>query len=105
MDEFVFELNQQEFLDFMFEDLELPNLVRKQLKDSDSYKLVKGGYLREGIPQNPLNGLETVRIVKGRPLSAEIDGETGWIYDPVADELSLNAPGQWGAYRGQTPRF
>ncbi len=68
MDEFVFELNQQEFLDFMFEDLELPNLVRKQLKDSDSYKLVKGGYLREGIPAR-LNILQSLRGAKSRRIA------------------------------------
>ncbi|MDH3337677.1 MAG: YeaH/YhbH family protein [Gammaproteobacteria bacterium] len=68
MDEFVFELNQQEFLDFMFEDLELPNLVRKQLKDSDSYKLVKGGYLREGIPAR-LNVLQSLRGAKARRIA------------------------------------
>jgi len=68
MDEFVFELNQQEFLDFMFEDLELPNLVRKQLKDSDSYKLIKGGYLREGIPAR-LNVLQSLRGAKARRIA------------------------------------
>ena len=68
MDEFVFELNQQEFLDFMFEDLELPNLVRKQLKDSDSYKLVKGGYTREGIPAR-LNVVQSLRGAKARRIA------------------------------------
>ncbi len=68
MDEFVFELNQQEFLDFMFEDLELPNLVRKQLKDSESYKLVKGGYLRDGIPAR-LNVLQSLRGAKARRIA------------------------------------
>jgi len=68
MDEFVFELNQQEFLDFMFEDLELPNLVRKQLKDSDSYKLVKGGYLREGIPAR-LNVVQSLKGAKARRIA------------------------------------
>ena len=68
MDEFVFELNQQEFLDFMFEDLELPNLVRKQLKDSDSFKLVKGGYLREGIPAR-LNVVQSLRGAKARRIA------------------------------------
>jgi len=63
-----------------------------------------GPYLQDGIPTNPLNGLTDVRIVKGRSLASEIDGECGWIYDPVADELCLNAPGQWGAYRGQAFR-
>lgn len=68
MDEFVFELNQQEFLDFMFEDLELPNLVRKQLKDSDSYKLVKGGYLREGMPAR-LNVVQSLKGAKARRIA------------------------------------
>ena len=34
IDEFVFQISQDEFLDFMFEDLALPNLIRKQLKDT-----------------------------------------------------------------------
>jgi len=68
MDDFAFEINQQEFLDFMFEDLELPNLVRKQLKDSDSYKLVKGGYLREGIPAR-LNVVQSLRGAKARRIA------------------------------------
>ncbi|KAB0701984.1 YeaH/YhbH family protein, partial [Pseudomonas aeruginosa] len=29
MDDFVFQITQEEFLDFMFEDLELPNLVKR----------------------------------------------------------------------------
>ena len=68
MDEFVFELNQQEFLDFMFEDLELPNLVRKQLRDSDSYKLVKGGYQKDGIPAR-LNIVQSLRGAKARRIA------------------------------------
>ena len=77
MDEFVFELNQQEFLDFVFEDLELPNLVRKQLKDTDSYKLVQGGYVREGIPARlnivqSLRGAQARRIALGGSIKREI---------------------------------
>ncbi len=77
MDEFVFELNQQEFLDFVFEDLELPNLVRKQLKDTDAYKLVQGGYVREGIPARlnvvqSLRGAQARRIALGGAIRREI---------------------------------
>lgn len=68
MDEFVFELNQQEFLDFVFEDLELPNLVRKQLKDSDAYKLIKGGYTSDGIPAR-LNVVQSLRGAKARRIA------------------------------------
>lgn len=68
VDEFVFELNQQEFLDFMFEDLELPNMVRKQLKESDAFKLVKGGYQRDGIPAR-LNIVQSLRGAKARRIA------------------------------------
>jgi uncharacterized sporulation protein YeaH/YhbH (DUF444 family) len=68
VDDFVFELNQNEFLDFIFEDLELPNLVRKQLKDTDSFKLIKGGYRREGIPAR-LNVLQSLRGAKARRIA------------------------------------
>lgn len=68
MDEFVFELTRDEYLDFMFEDLELPNLVKKQLRDSESYKLIKGGYTREGIPAR-LNVVQSLRSAQGRRIA------------------------------------
>jgi uncharacterized sporulation protein YeaH/YhbH (DUF444 family) len=68
LDEFVFELTQEEFLEFIFEDLELPNLVKKQLKDSDSYKLIKGGYTNVGIPAR-LNVIQTLRSAQGRRIA------------------------------------
>lgn len=68
VDEFVFELNQQEFLDFVFEDLELPNLVKKKLKDSDAYKMVKGGYVSEGIPAR-LNVVQSLKSAQARRIA------------------------------------
>lgn len=68
MDEFVFELSQQEFLDFMFEDLELPNLTKKQLKDADAYKLVRGGYTSEGLPAR-LNIVQSLRGAQARRIA------------------------------------
>ena len=68
MDEFVFELSRQEFLDFMFEDLELPNLVKKQLKETETFKYIKGGYTRDGIPAR-LNVLQSLRSAKARRIA------------------------------------
>jgi len=68
MDEFVFELTQQEFLDFMFEGLELPNLVKKQLKDTEAYKLIKGGYTSDGIPAR-LNVVQSLRGAHARRIA------------------------------------
>lgn len=61
VDDFVFEISQEEFLDFMFEDLELPNLVKKQLKDTSSYKYVRAGFTNKGVPAK----INIVRSLRG----------------------------------------
>jgi len=52
MDEFVFQINQQEFLDLMFEEMELPNLTKRQLSGLEEFKRVKAGYSSDGNPSN-----------------------------------------------------
>ncbi|MBV1870754.1 MAG: YeaH/YhbH family protein [Gammaproteobacteria bacterium] len=49
-DAFVFQITQDEFLEFLFEDLELPNLVKRQLSGAESFKQVHGGIISEGSP-------------------------------------------------------
>ena len=51
-DEFVFELSRNEFLDLLFEDLELPNLVKRQLARDPEYKRIRAGYTSDGVPCN-----------------------------------------------------
>ena len=77
-DAFTFSLTRDEFLDFFFEDLELPDLVKKQLKDLDSYKLKRAGFSTSGMPAN-LNVIRSMRNALGRrmalqsPFQKEID--------------------------------
>lgn len=52
MDDFVFEISQQEFLDALFEDMELPNLTKRQLSGNEEFKKVKSGFSSEGTPAN-----------------------------------------------------
>lgn len=85
MDEFVFELSRQEFLDFMFEDLELPNLVKKQLKETESFKYIKGGYTNEGIPAR-LNVLQSLRSAKSRRIA--LSGAIRRQIKPLEEELA-----------------
>ncbi len=68
MDEFVFQITQDEFLEFMFEDLELPNLVRRQLAASETFKLVKAGISEEGTP-NQLNVVRSMRSAYARRIA------------------------------------
>jgi hypothetical protein len=60
-DDFVFELSREEFLDLLFDDLELPNLVRNQLIGTTEFKTVRAGYRTDGAPSN----IDVVRSLKG----------------------------------------
>lgn len=51
-DDFVFEISRDEFLEFFFEDLELPDLVKTQIKVALNYKMERAGHTREGVPSN-----------------------------------------------------
>jgi uncharacterized sporulation protein YeaH/YhbH (DUF444 family) len=60
-DEFVFQLTREEFLEFFFEDLELPDLVKTQLKSVVEYKSRRAGYTTAGIPSN----INVIRSLRG----------------------------------------
>lgn len=68
MDDFAFDLSRQEFLDFMFEDLELPNLVKKQLKETETFRYQKGGYTNVGIPAR-LNIVQSLKSAHARRIA------------------------------------
>ena len=67
-DEFAFTLTQDEFLDIFFEDLELPNLVKRSLKEIKSYAYKRAGITSVGSPTN-LNLVRTMRNAHGRRLA------------------------------------
>ena len=60
-DEFVFEISKDEYLDLLFEDLELPNLQKNQLDKMVQYQTFRAGYQTDGVPSN----LDIVRSLKG----------------------------------------
>ena len=60
-DDFIFDLSREEFMDLLFDDLELPNLVRNQLTGSTEFKNVRAGYRTDGAPSN----IDVVRSLKG----------------------------------------
>jgi uncharacterized sporulation protein YeaH/YhbH (DUF444 family) len=59
-DAFQFALSQDEFLDIFFDDLELPDMLRKQMKSTDSFKPVRAGHSVSGSVSN-LNIKRTMR--------------------------------------------
>ncbi len=60
-DEFIFELSREEFLEFFFEDLELPDLVKTKLAKVEAFKTVRAGHTPVGVPSN----INIVRSMKG----------------------------------------
>ncbi|MBY0423044.1 MAG: YeaH/YhbH family protein [Parvularculaceae bacterium] len=67
-DSFQFTLTQEEFLDIFFEDLELPNLVKRSLKELKSNNWRRAGVTVAGSPTN-MNLLRTMRNAHGRRLA------------------------------------
>ena len=64
-DDFVFQLSREEFLELYFEDLELPDLVKKELARITTVKTVRAGVSTSGIPSN-INVLRSMRQATGR---------------------------------------
>lgn len=68
-DDFVFELTREEFMNYFFEDLELPNLVKTQLTAITEFKQQRAGYTISGTPSN-IHVLRSLRGALGRRIAA-----------------------------------
>lgn len=60
-DDFVFSISKDEYLNLLFEDLELPNLEKNQLDKLIDFKTVRAGYCAEGVPSN----IDIVKSLQG----------------------------------------
>lgn len=67
-DDFTFTISQEEFLDFMFEDLELPWMVRKQLKDATAFETRRAGFTSTGSPEK-LNIVRSLKAAHARRIA------------------------------------
>lgn len=97
-DPFQFTLSREEFLDILFEDLELPDLVKTSLKDTQTVRRSRAGFQVSGTPAN-LNIVRTMRnslarrISLKRPKQAEIDE----LERQIAEAEQAQAEGRAGA--------
>lgn len=67
-DDFVFELSREEFMNYFFEDLELPNLVKTQLTSISDFRSQRAGYTIAGTPTN-IHVLRSMRGAIGRRIA------------------------------------
>ncbi|MEW5787640.1 MAG: YeaH/YhbH family protein [Pseudomonadota bacterium] len=67
-DDFAFELSKEEFMDFFFQDLALPDLVKKQLAAVPEVKRARAGFVSQGNPSN-LHVVRSMKQAIGRRLA------------------------------------
>jgi uncharacterized sporulation protein YeaH/YhbH (DUF444 family) len=77
-DSFEFTLSKEEFLDMFFEDLELPDLVKKTLKETNATDLQRAGFTIAGSPSSlsvrrTMRNSMARRISLRRPKPAEVE--------------------------------
>ncbi|MFS1525886.1 YeaH/YhbH family protein [Microbulbifer sp. 2304DJ12-6] len=68
VDEFVFQISQEEFLNFMFEGLQLPNMVKQQLAGNAAFRVIRAGISNEGTPGR-LNVIRSLRAAHARRIA------------------------------------
>ncbi|WP_050464105.1 YeaH/YhbH family protein [Herbaspirillum autotrophicum] len=76
-DDFVFQLTREEFMQYFFEDLELPRLIQTNLMSIPNWKNMRAGYSVDGSPNNidivrSLRSSLGRRIALGSPLVARL---------------------------------
>lgn len=50
VDDFIFRLSREDMLEYLFNDLELPNLERRKLLDTEQWHFKRAGFTRSGNP-------------------------------------------------------
>lgn len=67
-DSFTFELTRDEFLNIFFEDLELPDLVKKDIIKIEEYQMRRAGFTVDGNPSR-LNVVRSMKQSKSRRMA------------------------------------
>ena len=83
-DELTFTLSKEEFLDLFFEDLELPNFIKKSLKKEYKLKMQRAGYTKVGS-FSKLNLKKTFEHALMRKIASKASGKKV----PYLDDIDL----------------
>lgn len=67
-DDFSFFISKEEFLDYVFEDLALPNLIKKTLNEHDAVEYRRAGFTATGTPNN-LAVVKSMRSAQARRIA------------------------------------
>lgn len=70
VDDFVFELSREEFLEFFFDDLELPELIKTQLGRMTEFENRRAGFTSDGVPSN-INIIRSMKNALARRIALQ----------------------------------
>lgn len=92
-DDFLFVVSRDEFLDIFFEDLELPDLIKRSLKEIQAYKSHRAGFSITGSPTN-ISIQRTMRNALGRRLALRRprDAELRVLREEIFDLETISSP-------------
>ncbi|OHC74208.1 MAG: hypothetical protein A3H24_00020, partial [Rhodoferax sp. RIFCSPLOWO2_12_FULL_60_11] len=96
LDEFMFTLTKDEFLDIFFDELALPHLVKQHLAQIEQYRRIRAGYTQSGVPTNinlarTMRGAAGRRIAVGGPYTAQLRALLAQL-DELKDKLTDDDP-------------
>src|SRR3954470_4644669 len=84
---FVFRITREEFMQYFFDDLALPDLIRTQLlPDAPEWKSRRAGFISDGTPTN-LHVVRSLRVALSRRIA--IGGETRRQLHELEAQLAL----------------
>ncbi|UCX04824.1 YeaH/YhbH family protein [Shewanella glacialimarina] len=67
-EDFVFQISKDEYLELLFEDLELPNLQKNRLNKLVEYQTYRAGFTNDGVPAN-INIIRSLRSSLARRIA------------------------------------
>ena len=70
-DDFIFEISKEEYLDLLFDGLELPNLEKNKLNKISEMKTFRAGYSADGVPAN-INIIRSLRQSLARRMALQV---------------------------------
>ena len=108
-DEFGFALSNDEFVNILFEDLELPHMISKENKAVERFEISRSGYTTDGTPAqmnleksmvNSLGrkiALKTPKLKKIKELQEELDNLDKFFYKTTKEQKE--ATEEWVRYQ------
>jgi uncharacterized protein len=91
-DDFVFQISKDEYLELLFEDLELPNLQKNRLNKLVEYQIYRAGFTNDGVPAN-INIVRSLRSSLARRIAMSAGKKKQLAVYEAELELLENTPG------------